>query len=158
MKTLLCCLLALLPAVALADPVRPAVYVFTQTDPSGLTDAASKARTETVAGLLKVLQKSQAVQIVTTRDEATIVLEVTKEAMIDEPDSLHSLINTLNTTAGGLQATRPKEAETKQVANMYATLQVGEYSTEIFGHTKPYGKGLAKALEKWVQMNQAHLK
>jgi hypothetical protein len=135
-------------AAAAKDAIRVPLFVFTHTDPSGFTDADETVRVGTVTAMTQQLAKSKLVRIVATREDATLVLEVTKTGSISEPDVLAALIN--------MNRLGPRDTQlpiSDKVLHRYATLTVGEYSTELHGHAFPVGKGLGRAVEGWVTAN-----
>ena len=140
-------LFALALVLQASSPVK--VYVFTQTDPSGIVDADSKVRTAAVEGLTKTLEKSKALQVVTDPKDATIQVEITKTEIVEEKDSLSALNNALNGA---------HNSEVKKVPYRVAVLRYGEYSTELKGKAAKNEASLARAVEGWVKDNAERLK
>jgi hypothetical protein len=144
-------------ASLLAQDTKVPVFVFTQLDASGFMDQAAKSRQSATVALAKELAKSKLARVVDRRDTAAIVVEVARLEDVKEDDAVASLTNTVNAVSGGLNALRPRQEETKMMPHRFATVTVGEYSTEVHARAwKP--QALASAIDQWIKLNQAKLR
>ena len=145
MKPLLLALL--LALVAQNQPIK--LYVLTKTDPSGLIDYATKARTASVEAVKRTLEKSKTVQLVGTAEDSTIQIEIGRTEEKEIKDNLSALNNALNGA---------HNADTKKVTYRFATLTSGSYSTELSERDdRKNQKALCVAIERWVKDNAAAL-
>jgi hypothetical protein len=139
-----------------ADAIVP-IYLSTPTDPSGFVDAAQKDRVRQVGELLKQLVKSKRIRPMDTADAAQVTVVLTPQTEEREERTLGALVNGLNQAAGGLNALKPKEAETRKVRYRQLTLSVGDYQT-----TLACKDGLARhcsdIILAWIKENQEQLR
>lgn len=143
----------ILAGLLLAVPASAQVpiYVFTAADASGLTDAATKDRTEAVAGIKSRLAKNKTVRLVENAEAAKLTVEVTA---IGKADTTGTTSDTRRGVFGGLQTSTTEQHEFYD----FATLRSGTYMTELkaglklFGTSHP-GEQLTKQIENWLKQN-----
>ena len=128
-----------------------AVYVLTETDPSGLQDAATLERQEAVMAVKKRLSSRKEVRLVGTLEEASIVIFVTSVSteQVWMPTPLAE--------AKPLPPGEPLPEGTRPRTVARAALTRGSFSTsfaEAAGAFRASATGnLARSIDKWFEIN-----
>jgi hypothetical protein len=136
-----------------AAPKQPRipVYLFTATDPSGFTNQAAQDCQRSIADALKILRRSDVLVAVPTREEAVIVLEITRRVKELTRQTMAQSILGNNSSARSPDSLQPY---------LYGTLTVADYTTELRSkETEGEGKSLQLmiAMADWVRANRAQL-
>ena len=156
MKMLLTLTLALGTTFVFAEgrPVKPVpLFLTTPATSGGFTDP-NKERQDSMKDLTEALSKKKNIRLVTTQEEAIIVLEVLGRDVREDSGSYSKMFGGKN-----------------EVKNVRVKLTVGEFITELSGSSAGGGFGggpgrgawkkaaykVADQIEKWVQDNQAQL-
>lgn len=130
------------------------VYVFTQTDSSGLTDDATEARLGTVSTLKKFLAKNETVELVDDRDAAKVVVEITGVPK-------ESIGTSASTVAGVGRVGVVTPGQDLVVPTGHATVTSGTFRTELSSTAGPFGRtvgeNIGRKLLEWVKRNSAAL-
>jgi hypothetical protein len=142
-------------SVGLASAQLPIhLYVFTPTDPSGLTDEATRERLAAVADMKKRLTQMKDVTITESADDATIRLEVISVG--GEPTG--QTFATAVPIGGAVVISRspPMAIFTGRVK-----LTSGTFTTEFDAGLGPFGRSigenLARKVEGWLNKNRKAL-
>ncbi len=133
-------------------PVR--LYVFTMVDSSGFVDEASVARVAVSDGVGYLLRNGKVARVVKTPEEADLTLEIIASRAEETANGLAILANGLNALAGGVGSLKPRLDEKQTTVFQYATLTMGDYTTELKGSGQT---GIVQALKTWLQLNRAIL-
>lgn len=130
------------------------VHLFTNAHPSGLVDQMTKEREKAVGEVTKRIRKEKGVQIVSSPEQAQVVIEITSAAIVRAGER--------KTVMGALFGPPPGSGNPNAlVPEIRAQLRAGDYAVEMVGSSqlrwKQCWNELAAQLKAWLIDNRAKL-
>lgn len=142
------------------------VFAFAQRDASGFTDERTQDLEATVNDIREAIvkKKNGLTELVETKEQADIVLEITERALVERQGQL-STSTTYSKDGKRASSTTTRTKEHDVV--LKAVMRVGDYTNELTGQCdlgylfggayRQAAKNLVGSLENWVEKNYTRL-